>query len=73
VASKEAVRGEWRIIPRQPRGNLVADIDININNLMAIYVENGLMRLVNGKPWSGSIALEFPLLKSAIQDRAGKR
>jgi putative transposase len=37
-------------VPRQPKGNLTAGIDIGINNLMAIYVENGLTRLVNGRP-----------------------
>jgi putative transposase len=36
-------------VPRQPKGNLTAGIDIGINNLMAIYVENGLTKLVNGK------------------------
>jgi len=44
------VRGEWRQVPRQPKGNLTAGIDIGINNLMVIYVENGLTKLVNGKP-----------------------
>jgi putative transposase len=48
--SEKAVRGEWRTVPQQPKGNLAAGIDIAINNLMAIYVENGLMRLVNGRP-----------------------
>jgi putative transposase len=32
-------------IPRQLRGNLIAGID----NLMAIYVENGLTNLINGR------------------------
>jgi putative transposase len=48
--SEKMVRGEWRSVPRQPKGNLTAGIDIGINNLMAIYVENGLTKLVNGKP-----------------------
>jgi putative transposase len=48
--SERAVRGEWKPVPQQPRGNLTAGIDIGINNLMAIYVENGLTRLVNGRP-----------------------
>ena len=38
--SERMVRGEWRQVPRQPKGNLTAGIDIGINNLMAIYVEN---------------------------------
>ena len=48
--SEKMVRGEWRQVPRQPKGNLAAGIDIGINNLMAIYVENGLTKLFNGKP-----------------------
>jgi len=48
--SEKMVRGEWRPVPRQPKGNLTAGIDIGINNLMAIYVENGLTRLINGRP-----------------------
>jgi len=38
--SERMVRGEWRPVPRQPKGNLTAGIDIGINNLMTIYVEN---------------------------------
>ena len=37
-------------MPQQPKGNLTAGIDIGINNLLAIHVEDGLTRLVNGKP-----------------------
>ncbi len=48
--SEKMVRGEWRPVPRQPKGNLTAGVDIGINNLMAIYVENGSTKLVNGKP-----------------------
>jgi len=48
--SEKAVRGEWSIIPKKPLGDLVAGIDIGINNLMAVYVENGLAKLVNGRP-----------------------
>jgi putative transposase len=47
--SERMVRG-WRPVPQQPKGNLTAGIDIGINNLMAIYVENGLTRLINGRP-----------------------
>ena len=61
--SEKMVRGEWRPVPRQPKGNLTAGIDVGINNLMAIYVENGLTKLVNGRPlkaishyWRGRIA-----------------
>jgi putative transposase len=48
--SEKMVRGEWRPVPKQPRGNLTAGIDPGINNLLAIYVENGLTKLINGKP-----------------------
>jgi putative transposase len=48
--SKRMVKEEWRQVPQQPKGNLTAGIDIGINNLMAIYVENGLTKLINGRP-----------------------
>jgi putative transposase len=48
--SERMVKGEWRLIPKQPKGNLTAGIDIGINNLLAVYVENGLTMLVNGRP-----------------------
>ena len=48
--SEKAVRGEWSNVPRKPLGDLVAGMDIGINNLMAAYVENGLTKLVNGRP-----------------------
>jgi len=48
--SEKAVRGEWRQVPRQPRGNLTAGVDIGINNLMAIYIEGGLTKLISGRP-----------------------
>jgi len=61
--SEKMVRGEWKRMPLQPRGNLTAGIDVGINNLMAIYVENGLTKLVNGRPlkaishyWRGKVA-----------------
>ena len=48
--SEKAVRGEWSIIPKKPLGDLVAGIDIGINNLMAVYVESEFAKLVNGRP-----------------------
>jgi putative transposase len=48
--SEKMVRGEWRRVPLQPKGNLTAGIDIGINNLIAVYVEDGSTRLINGKP-----------------------
>jgi putative transposase len=47
--SEKAVRNEWKPVPQQPRGSLVAGIDVGINNMMAIYVENGFTMLVNGR------------------------
>jgi putative transposase len=48
--SEKAVRGVWTNVTKKPGGDLVAGIDIGINNLMAVYVENGLAKLVNGRP-----------------------
>ncbi|MCD6525112.1 MAG: transposase [Thermococcus sp.] len=48
---EEKLEGEeWVSIPRTPRGNLSAGIDLGVNNLMAVYVENGESFLVNGRP-----------------------
>ena len=41
---------EWVRVPKQPKGNLSAGIDLGMNNLMAVYVENGGSFLVNGRP-----------------------
>jgi len=49
-ATEKAVREVWTSVPRRPRGNLVAGMDIGVNNLMAIYVENGSAKLINGRP-----------------------
>jgi putative transposase len=61
--SERMMKGEWRPVPKRPKGNLTAGIDIGINNLLAVYVENGLTRLVSGRPlkaishyWRGRIA-----------------
>jgi putative transposase len=48
--SEKMVKGEWKPLPLQPKGNLTAGIDIGVNNLLAVYVENGLTMLVNGRP-----------------------
>lgn len=48
---EEKLEGEeWVALPRQPKGNLSAGIDLGVNNLMAVYVENGQSFLVNGRP-----------------------
>ena len=48
--SEKLVRGTWRKVPLKPRGTLRAGIDIGINNLFAVYVEDGRTLLVNGRP-----------------------
>ncbi|CAI1493247.1 transposase [Thermococcus nautili] len=48
---EEKLEGEeWISVPRRPKGNLSAGIDLGVNNLMAVYVENGQSFLVNGRP-----------------------
>ena len=61
--SEKMIKGRWMRLPLRPRGDLTAGIDVGINNLMAIYVENGLTKLVSGRPlkaishyWRGRIA-----------------
>jgi len=50
TVTEKAVRGVWRKVPQTPKGNLNAGIDLGVNNLMAIYVEDGTSALVNGRP-----------------------
>jgi putative transposase len=76
---EKMVRGEWRQVPRQPKGNLTAGVDIGVNNLMAIYVENGLTKLVSGRPlkaishyWRGRIA-EYQSMLNKYGLEASKR
>ena len=49
--SKKTVRRERRPVSQQPKGGLVAGIDISINNLvvLVIYIKDRLTRLVNGR------------------------
>ncbi len=51
VTVEEKLEGEnWIKLPRTPKGSLSAGIDLGVNNLMAVYVENGESFLVNGRP-----------------------
>ncbi len=50
TVKEKLIKGEWMSVPRQPLGNLSAGIDLGVNNLMAVYVENGESFLVNGRP-----------------------
>jgi len=47
---EKLTRNGWVKVPRQPLGSLTAGIDLGVNNLMAVYVENGESFLVNGRP-----------------------
>ncbi|NJE04951.1 transposase [Thermococcus sp. M36] len=60
---EKLIGDEWVDVPKQPLGNLSAGIDLGVNNLMAVYVENGESFLVNGRPlksiafyWQNKIA-----------------
>ena len=48
--TEKLVKNEWVKLPRRPLGDLSAGIDLGVNNLMAVYVENGESFLVNGRP-----------------------
>ncbi len=51
LTAEEKLEGEeWVKLPRRPKGNLSAGIDLGVNNLMAVYVENRESFLVNGRP-----------------------
>ncbi len=50
TVEERLTNGDWVKVPREPRGNLSAGIDLGVNNLMAVYVENGEAFLVNGRP-----------------------
>ena len=50
TVEEKLINSEWVEVPRQPLGNLSAGIDLGVNNLMAVYVENGESFLVNGRP-----------------------
>jgi len=47
---EKLTKKDWVKLPRKPLGNLSAGIDLGVNNLMAVYLENGESFLVNGRP-----------------------
>ena len=47
---EKVVRNEWRRVPLTPLGNKEAGIDLGINNLFAVFVEDGTTFLVSGRP-----------------------
>ncbi|MEM4003863.1 MAG: transposase [Ignisphaera sp.] len=48
--SEKLVKGRWVKVPANPLGDKVAGVDIGINNLLAVYVEDGSALLVSGRP-----------------------
>ncbi len=50
TVKEKLINGEWVSVPRQSLGDLSTGIDLGVNNLMAVYVENGESFLVNGRP-----------------------
>ncbi len=48
--SEKLVKEKWIKVPMKPLGDKVAGIDIGINNLLAVYVENGSALLASGRP-----------------------
>ncbi|AHF81394.1 transposase ISTsi3 [Thermococcus paralvinellae] len=64
-------RNGWVKVPRQPKGNLTAGIDLGVNNLIAVYVENGEGFLVNGRPLK-SIAFYWQKKISEYQSKLNK-
>ena len=69
---KEKLEGNsWVRIPREPRGKLSAGIDLGVNNLMAVYVENGEGFLVNGRPLK-SIAFYWQRRIAEYQSKINK-
>ncbi len=72
-------KNQWVKLPRTPKGNLSAGIDLGVNNLMAIYVENGESFLVSGRPlksiafyWQKQIAKYQSKLNKSGQDNSRK-
>jgi|Deesub1362B_J571_1020462.scaffolds.fasta_scaffold01230_12 putative transposase len=65
------VKNEWIKVPRKPLSNLTAGIDLGVNNLMAVYIENGEGFLVNGRPLK-SIAFYWQRRIAEYQSRLSK-
>ncbi|WP_297421262.1 transposase [Thermococcus sp.] len=79
TVEEKLINDEWMRVPGQPLGNLSAGIDLGVNNLMAVYVENGESFLVNERPlksidfyWQKRIAdYQSKLNKSGV--RTGRK
>ncbi|MEM1931412.1 MAG: transposase [Sulfolobales archaeon] len=48
--SEKLVKERWVKVPANPLGDKVAGVDIGINNLLAVYVEDGSALLASGRP-----------------------
>lgn len=68
TVEEKLTNGEWVRVPREPLDDLSAGIDLGVNNLMAVYVENGESFLVNGRPLK---AIDF-YFRRAIADYQSK-
>jgi len=68
---EEKFRKGWVKVPREPKGSLSAGIDLGVNNLMAVYVENGESFLVNGRPLK-SIAFYWQKRIAEYQSKINK-
>jgi len=47
---EKIVRNDWRKVPLTPLGNKRAGIDLGVNNLFAVFVEDGTTFLISGRP-----------------------
>ncbi|WP_324734856.1 transposase [Thermococcus sp. SY098] len=68
---EKLIGGKWVKQPREPEGNLTAGVDLGVNNLMAVYVENGKSFLVNGRPLK-SIAFYWQKRIAEYQSKINK-
>ncbi len=68
---EKLTENDWVKIPREPLSNLTAGIDLGVNNLMAVYVENGESFLVNGRPLK-SIAFYWQKRIAEYQSKINK-
>ena len=64
-------KNDWVKIPRGSKGNLTVGIDLGVNNLIAVYLENGESFLVNGRPLK-SIAFHWQKRIAEYQSRLNK-
>ena len=71
TVEEKLIKGEWVKVPKKPLGDLSAGIDLGVNNLMAVYVENGESFLVNGRPLK-AIDFYFRMVIADYQSRLNK-